>query len=54
MVGSIGAGLIRPKLMQAEGMTRSLLALPLDWIRITDVKLVASADALVVEAGFEG
>jgi hypothetical protein len=54
MVGSIGAGLIRPKLMKAEGMTRSLLALPLDALRITDVRLVASADALAVEATFEG
>lgn len=54
MVGSIGAGLLRPKLMKAEGMTQSLLALPLDAIRITDVRLVASDEALSVEGTFEG
>ena len=54
IVGGIGAGLIRPKLMKAEGMTRSLLAWPLDALRITDMKLVASAEALSVEATFEG
>ena len=54
MVGSIGAGLIRPKLMQAEGMKKSLLALPLDAIKITGVKLTATPDQLTVEATFAG
>jgi hypothetical protein len=54
MVGSIGAGLIRPKLQQAEGTKKSLLSLPLDAIKITGVTLLATADALSVEATFEG
>lgn len=54
MVGSIGAGLIRPKLMQAEGMKRSLLSLPLDAIKITGVSLQATNDALTIQATFAG
>lgn len=54
MVGSIGAGLIRPKLMQAEGMKKSLLSLPLDAIKITSVKLTATPDQLTVDATFAG
>jgi hypothetical protein len=54
MVGSLGAGLIRPKLQQAEGMTRSLLALPLDAVKIQDVRLLAAPDSLIIEADFAG
>ncbi len=54
MVGSIGAGLIRPKLMQADGTKKSLLSLPLDAIKITGVKLTATPDQLTVEATFAG
>ena len=54
IVGSLGAGLIRPRLQQAEGMSRSLLALPLDAVRIQDVRLLAAADSLIIEADFAG
>ncbi|MDB5323110.1 MAG: hypothetical protein JWN40_4741 [Phycisphaerales bacterium] len=54
MVGTLGAGLIRPKLMQAEGMSKSLLGLPLDELRIKDVRLVVLDDMLTVEADFAG
>lgn len=54
MVGSIGAGLIRPRLQQAEGTKKSLLSLPLDAIKITSVTLQATGDALSVDATFEG
>jgi hypothetical protein len=52
MVGGFAAGLIRPKLLQAEGMSKSLLALPLDGLRITDVRVGVTADALTVEGAF--
>jgi len=54
MVGNLAAGLIRPKLLQAEGMNKSLLALPLDALKVTGVTLVASPDRLTVEGQFEG
>jgi hypothetical protein len=52
MVGSMAAGLIRPKLMQAEGMSKSLLGLPLDELRIKDVRLGVMDDKLSVEGEF--
>jgi len=54
MVGSMAAGLIRPKLMQAEGMSKSLLAIPLDELRIKDVRLGVMDDKLSVEGEFAG
>jgi hypothetical protein len=54
MVGSMAAGLIRPKLMQAEGMSKSLLGLPLDELRIKDVRLGVMDDKLSVEGEFAG
>lgn len=54
MVGSIGAGLIRPKLMQAEGTKKSLLTLPLDALKITGVQLITTTDTLTIEATFAG
>jgi hypothetical protein len=52
MVGGFAAGLIRPKLLQAEGMSKSLLALPLDGLRITDVRVGVTEDELTVEGAF--
>jgi hypothetical protein len=52
MVGQIGASFLRPKLQQAEGMTRSLLSVPLDDLRVRDVRLTATDAALTVEADF--
>jgi hypothetical protein len=52
MVGGIAAGMIRPKLQQAEGLQKSLLALPLDDLQIRDVRLLAAPDSLTVEADF--
>jgi hypothetical protein len=54
MVGGFAAGLIRPKLSQAEGMSKSLLALPLDDLRITDVRVGVTDDRLTVEGAFGG
>ncbi len=54
MVGNLAAGLIRPRLMQAEGMSKSLLGLPLDELRIKDVRLVVLDDMLTVEGEFAG
>jgi hypothetical protein len=54
MVGNLAAGLVRPRLMQAEGMSKSLLGLPLDELRIKDVRLVVLDDMLTVEADFAG
>jgi hypothetical protein len=52
MVGSLAAGMIRPRLMQAEGMSKSLLGLPLDELRIKDVRVVVLDDMLTVEGEF--
>jgi hypothetical protein len=52
MVGSMAAGLIRPKLMQAEGMSKSLLGLPLDELRITGVRVGVTDEKLSVEGEF--
>jgi hypothetical protein len=54
MVGGLAAGMIRPKLAQAEGMSKSLLALPLDDLRITDVRVDVTDDRLTVEGAFAG
>jgi hypothetical protein len=53
-VGNIAAGMIRPRLLKAEGMKRLLLALPLDAIAITDVKLTTTGEVLGLEAAFAG
>lgn len=52
MVGGFAAGLIRPKLAQVEGRSKSLLALPLDDLRITDVRLDVTEERLTVEGAF--
>jgi hypothetical protein len=54
MIGGIGAGLIRPRLQQFEGKSFSLLKLPLDDLRVRDVRLLPSEGALMVEADIAG
>jgi hypothetical protein len=50
--GGVAAGFIRPKLNQLEGKTHSLLALPLDAVRISDVRIHDSADNLEIDVDF--
>jgi len=54
MGGTIGAGLLRPRLSKYEGQTYSLLALPLDGVKVKDVRFAATADRLSVEGEFAG
>jgi hypothetical protein len=52
MIGGLAAGMIRPRLQQAEGRSKSLLALPLDDLKIREVRLLAAPDSLTIEADF--
>lgn len=54
MGGTIGASLLRPRLAKYEGTTYSLMALPLDAIKVTDVRFTAGKDRLAVVAEFSG
>lgn len=54
IVGGVAASFIRPRLIALNNSRHSLLTLPLDDLRLTDVRVAASPQELIFEAEFAG